>query len=232
MRALLSAANRGGFPPRSASCSASTSTCSPPTGRVPPHADGIEVASSRPDGGATLVGGQSGRSTAIYPILAANARAPPGASGRPRPRACSTSSWRQAVRAPRSGAATSASTGHRDDRRRRRGAPRAGCAQRAGVVAVCDPAHYGLVSTMRIAARCRRHAPCSLRRVQHDRRVLRDRRLLNQIGGAHPKRLRDGPREGRRPAIRREPAPAGGVHRETTHRSARSPTPPSSTGRS
>ena len=92
----------------------------------------------------------------------------------------------------------------------------AGARNAAGVVAVCDPGHYGArprrdadprpgVGRHSLQARCGR--------LQHRRRVLRRDRRLPQPDRRQrlPQAARDGAREGRRPAVRREPAPAGGL---------------------
>ena len=86
----------------------------------------------------------------------------------------------------------------------------------AGVAAVADPAHYA-----RVIERDPRDGPgepgdagaARGRGLQHGGRLpRRDRRLPQPDLGQHvPAAARDRPREGGRPALRREPAPARGV---------------------
>ena len=104
----------------------------------------------------------------------------------------------------------------------------------AGVAAVADPAHYPtVVDELRRLG----HASPELRAtpggrgVQHGRRLSRrDRRLPEPDLRQHlPEPAGARPREGRRPALRREPAPAGGVlPRDDAPQRRRSPTPASS----
>ena len=86
----------------------------------------------------------------------------------------------------------------------------------AGVAAVGSPEHYPklvaeLGATTRVSAELRR--PARRRRVRDRRRVLRRDRRLPQPDLEHDvsEAARRGPREGRRPALRREPPPAGRV---------------------
>ena len=141
---------------------------------------------------------------------------------------------RQAVRPGHRGQARRAGRGDRDDRRRRRGAPRGGRPQcrrrrlrrRPGPL----PARH------RRAARARHGQPGDARQaggrgVQHGRRLPRgDRRLPQPDLGQHlPAPPGARAREGRRPALRREPPPAGRVlprdHPSQRHPGRRGPAP-------
>ena len=141
---------------------------------------------------------------------------------------------RQAVRPGGRRQARRSRRGDRDDRRRRRGAARGGGAElgRRG----CRLGSRAVRTHRRRAARARTRDPrdpgaARRRGLQHGRGVpRRDRRLSQSDLGQHvPAAARDGPREGGRPALRREPAPAGGVlprdHASQWHAGGRHPGP-------
>ena len=107
--------------------------------------------------------------------------------------------------------------GDRDDRRRRRGAPRRGRPQRAPAWprSAARSTTPSSSPSSEAPPRRQRRAPGQARR-----RGVRDvaayyaeiAAYLNQISNTtFPNRLARRPREGRRPALRREPPPAGGV---------------------
>ena len=107
--------------------------------------------------------------------------------------------------------------GHRDDRRRRRGAARGGGPE----LGRCRGRRRTRRTTRRIVDELRSAGPGQRRDagaarrggVQHGRRLPRGDRRLSQpdLGQRLPAPAGPRPREGRRPALRREPAPAGGV---------------------
>ena len=105
----------------------------------------------------------------------------------------------------------------------------------AGVVAVSSPEHYPRILAElreRGHGQPRAAGPARRRGVRHRRRVPRRDRGLPQpaLGHELPEAPGDGPREGHRPALRREPAPVGGLlPRDDASIARASPTAPSST---
>ena len=86
----------------------------------------------------------------------------------------------------------------------------------AGVAAVVDPAHYGqLLDEIRelgqVSAELRATGSPPTRSARSPPTTPRSRRTSTRSAATASRAARDGPREGRRPALRREPAPAGGV---------------------
>ena len=244
MRALLSVANREGISafarellaPRRAALRHGRHARAPRGGR---HRGRVRL---RPDGGAAARRRPGPhvppRDLRRDPRPPRRPRAAPAAR-RPRPRADRPRRrQRQAVRARGRPRPHRHRRGDRDDRRGRRGAPRRRRAQRGRRGRGLRPG--ALRPRPRRAADARpglgRHAlQARGRRVQHGRRLLRGDRGLPQPDRRQrlPQAPRDGAREGRRPPVRREPAPAGGVlPRDDAPLRARSPTPPSSTARS
>ena len=248
VRALLSVANRDGHRRASrATCAPSTSRSSRPTARASTSpADGVEVASrQRPDPGPAARSAARSRPSihAVYaghPGPARRARAA-GRARAPRASASSTSSSSTSSRSRRRSASSLVGIDEAIEMIDVGGAALLGAAARnaAGVAAASRPGHYPTIVEEMRAARPRQPGAAGHARgggVQHGRGLPRgDRRLPQPDRGQHvPEPARDGPREGRRPALWREPAPARGVlSRDHAPQRARWPTRPSSraTGR-
>ena len=195
------------------------SRCTPPTGPASTSpTEGIAVASVN-----ALTDGQTTRrrpgqdlpprglrghpGPARQARAAGRARDPGHRPDRPRHR------QRQALRPGHRGQAHRHRRGHRDDRRRRGGAPRGRRPQLGRRRRRVRP--VALLDHRRRAPPARRRQPRAARApggrgVQHGRRLpRRDRRLPQPDRRQHlPEPAGPRPREGRRPALRREPAPA------------------------
>ena len=170
----------------------------------------------RPDRGQPIVGGQVKTfHPAVYAGILAR-RDEPRPAGRARGTASGRStSWSSTSSRsrPAIGVARRHRRGDRDDRRRRRGAPGGGRAQlrrrRGGSEPAALPAVVDEIRELGHVSPESRAAPRG-RGVRHGRRVPRRDRRLPQPDRRHhlPEPADAGPREGRRPALRREPAPA------------------------